>query len=76
MKRALSIGLAHEIRIVAPFAALHKRDVIVLGASLGVPFAFTLSCLNRRAETRPRAPRIAGAAANVESGYRPSRPRD
>ncbi len=46
MKRALSIGLAHEIRIVAPFAALHKRDVIVLGASLGVPFAFTLSCLN------------------------------
>ena len=46
MKRALSTGLAHKIQIVAPFAALHKHDVIVLGTSLGVPFELTLSCLN------------------------------
>jgi 7-cyano-7-deazaguanine synthase len=46
MARALSLGLAHEIRIDAPFASLHKEDVIKLGASLGVPFELTLSCMN------------------------------
>jgi 7-cyano-7-deazaguanine synthase len=46
MGRALSLGLAHEVRIDAPFAGLHKEDVIKLGASLGVPFELTLSCMN------------------------------
>jgi 7-cyano-7-deazaguanine synthase len=43
--RALSIGLAVPIRIEAPLASLHKADVIKLGASLGVPFELTLSCM-------------------------------
>ncbi|HET7218682.1 MAG TPA: 7-cyano-7-deazaguanine synthase [Vicinamibacterales bacterium] len=43
--RALSIGLASPIDVVAPYAALHKSDVIKRGAALGVPFALTLSCM-------------------------------
>jgi 7-cyano-7-deazaguanine synthase len=43
--RGLSIGVASAIRIEAPFAALHKADVIRLGQSLGVPFDLTLSCM-------------------------------
>ena len=37
MSRALSRGLAHRIAIAAPFAAMHKEDVIRLGVRLGVP---------------------------------------
>jgi 7-cyano-7-deazaguanine synthase len=44
--RALSLGLAHEITIDAPFVTMHKSDVIRLGAELNVPFALTLSCMN------------------------------
>ena len=44
--RALSLGLAHPIVIDAPFAAMHKSDVIQLGVTLGVPLALTLSCMN------------------------------
>jgi len=46
MERALTLGLGHEVRIEAPFARLHKEDVIRLGAKLGVPFQLTLSCMN------------------------------
>ena len=46
MERALSQGLAHEIRIAAPFSALRKKDVVELGALLGVPFELTLSCMS------------------------------
>jgi 7-cyano-7-deazaguanine synthase len=41
----LSLGLAAPISIAAPFAAMHKADVIRLGDRLGVPFALTLSCM-------------------------------
>jgi 7-cyano-7-deazaguanine synthase len=43
--RALSIGLGATINIDAPFAALHKADVIRLGLSLHVPLEATLSCM-------------------------------
>lgn len=46
MARALSLGLAHEIVISAPYSHLHKADVIRLGARLGVPLDLTLSCMN------------------------------
>ena len=46
MSRALSLGLAHEITVAAPFVDMHKSDVIRLGATLGVPFELTLSCMN------------------------------
>jgi 7-cyano-7-deazaguanine synthase len=48
MARALSLGLANEITIAAPFVELDKSEVIRLGAELGVPFELTLSCMNPR----------------------------
>ena len=46
MAEALTLGLDHPIAIARPFEAMHKQDVIALGASLGVPFELTLSCMN------------------------------
>jgi 7-cyano-7-deazaguanine synthase len=46
MARALSLGLGHALLIDAPFASMHKADVIRLGIELGVPLALTLSCMN------------------------------
>jgi 7-cyano-7-deazaguanine synthase len=46
MARAMSLGLAHDIQIDAPFAAKEKSDVIRIGIELGVPLELTLSCMN------------------------------
>jgi 7-cyano-7-deazaguanine synthase len=46
MARALTLGLAHEIRIDAPYSATSKAEVIRRGAALGVPFELTLSCMD------------------------------
>jgi 7-cyano-7-deazaguanine synthase len=46
MAAALSLGLAHDLSVSAPLSSMHKEDVIRLGASLGVPFELTLSCMN------------------------------
>jgi 7-cyano-7-deazaguanine synthase len=43
--RTLSLGLDHSLQIETPLVSLHKEDVIRLGASLGVPFELTLSCM-------------------------------
>jgi len=48
MARALSLGLAHEIEVVAPFVSMHKPDVVRLGLELGVPLELTLSCMKPR----------------------------
>jgi 7-cyano-7-deazaguanine synthase len=48
MARALSLGLAYDIAIDAPFAAMDKSEVVRLGVSLGVPLELTLSCMNPR----------------------------
>jgi 7-cyano-7-deazaguanine synthase len=45
MSRALTLGLGAPIAIEAPFASLHKSDVIKRGIELGVPFELTLSCM-------------------------------
>jgi 7-cyano-7-deazaguanine synthase len=45
MARALSLGLAHDLQIEAPYAGTSKADVIRRGAALGVPFELTLSCM-------------------------------
>ena len=45
MSRALSLGLAAEISVEAPFLEMSKEDVIRLGVSLSVPFELTLSCM-------------------------------
>jgi 7-cyano-7-deazaguanine synthase len=44
--RALSLGLAHDLRIDAPYSEASKADVIRRGAALGVPFELTLSCMS------------------------------
>jgi 7-cyano-7-deazaguanine synthase len=46
MARALSLGLAHDLQIEAPYAETSKADVIRRGAALGVPFDLTLSCMS------------------------------
>jgi 7-cyano-7-deazaguanine synthase len=46
LNTAFSLGLAAPIEIAAPFAQLHKEDVVKIGARLGVPFEWTLSCMN------------------------------
>jgi 7-cyano-7-deazaguanine synthase len=48
MARAMSLGLAHDLRIETPFGDKEKADVIRLGVSLGVPMELTLSCMNPR----------------------------
>lgn len=45
MGSALTLGLDAPIEIEAPFAHLHKADVIRAGRALGVPFELTLSCM-------------------------------
>ena len=43
--RALSLGLAHELQIDAPYSNASKADIVRRGLALGVPFEFTLSCM-------------------------------
>lgn len=46
MAKTLSLGLAHELQVEAPYAQLSKTEVIKRGVELGVPFELTLSCMN------------------------------
>ena len=46
MAQALSLGLDHPLEIATPFLTWEKEDVIKRGVELGVPFEFTLSCMN------------------------------
>lgn len=55
MTTALSLGLDHALTITTPFLSWSKEDVIKRGAELGVPFAFTLSCIN---PVMPAAPAL------------------
>jgi 7-cyano-7-deazaguanine synthase len=52
LAHALSLGLAHEIQIAAPYADVGKAEVIRRGRALGVPFEFTLSCMNPQSTGR------------------------
>jgi 7-cyano-7-deazaguanine synthase len=72
MSRAMSLGLARPLAIVAPLAALHKEDVVKRGVELGVPLELSLSCMNpsgdrpcgrcSKCRERDDAFRIAGVA--------------
>ena len=46
MGNTLSLGLDHQIDIIAPFASFSKSEVIERGVALGVPWELTLSCMN------------------------------
>src|SRR5437764_2775580 len=43
--QTLSLGLAHTLRVDAPYATSSKADVIRKGVALGVLFEQTLSCM-------------------------------
>jgi 7-cyano-7-deazaguanine synthase len=45
MARALSLGLAHDLQIDAPYAGSSKAEVIKRGIELGLPLELTLSCM-------------------------------
>ena len=83
MARALSIGLAHPLDVVAPFATLHKADVVKLGAELGVPLELTLSCMNPRdgrhcgrcSKCRERRDAFAEAGIEDRTAYAAAPPR-
>jgi 7-cyano-7-deazaguanine synthase len=45
MASSLSLGLAHNLDVEAPYAGLGKADVIRRGQSLRVPFELTMSCM-------------------------------
>lgn len=45
MSTSLSLGLDHDITIVAPFLDWQKEDVIHRGVELQVPLELTLSCM-------------------------------
>jgi len=62
MARALSLGLAHPLRIDAPYAGTSKAEVIRRGAKLGVPFELTLSCMNPPSALSARPRQSAGGA--------------
>jgi len=72
LNTAFSLGLAAPVEIAAPFAELHKEDVVKLGAQLGVPFELTLSCMNPSGTThcglcsKCRERRDAFAAAKIK----------
>ena len=61
MARALSLGLDHTVKIVAPLRQLSKAKVIQLGLELQVPFELTMSCSPLESET------IAANAVSVEN---------
>ena len=46
MGRALSLGLAHDVHIAAPYAGTSKAEVVRRGTALRVPFELTLSCMS------------------------------
>ena len=46
MARALTLGLAHDLQIDAPYAGWSKAEVIKRGIELGLPLELTLSCMN------------------------------
>ena len=82
MARALSLGLAHDLQVDAPYAEMSKADVIRRGAALGVPFELTLSCMSPVID-RKGLPRHCGTCSKcrerhdafVEAGVRSIRPR-
>jgi 7-cyano-7-deazaguanine synthase len=45
MARALTLGLAHNLQIEAPYAGSSKAEVITRGIELGLPLELTLSCM-------------------------------
>lgn len=46
MARAVSLGLAHDVRIETPLAGWSKTQVVKEAARIGLPFDLTISCMS------------------------------
>jgi 7-cyano-7-deazaguanine synthase len=68
MALALSLGLAHDLEVDAPYAALGKAEVIQRGAALGVPLELTMSCM------RPMEKKGSGGVFRTPDTENASRP--
>lgn len=83
LNAAFSLGLGAPIEIAAPFAHLHKEDVVKIGAKLGVAFELTLSCMNPSGTThcglcskcRERRDAFVGAGVADPTNYANASPR-
>ena len=69
LARALSLGLAHELAIDAPYADVEKTEVIRRGAALGVPFELTLSCMSPRRGGTGRLPVHCGTCSKCRERH-------
>jgi 7-cyano-7-deazaguanine synthase len=58
MASSLSLGLAHNLDVAAPYAGLEKAHVIRRGLSLGVPFELTMSCMKPVIQKVPGVPEV------------------
>lgn len=84
MARSLSLGLDHDIKIVAPFLDWEKEEVIHRGVELAVPLELTLSCMNPQpgavhcglcSKCRERRDGFAAAGVTDPTGYATRSPR-
>jgi len=66
--RTLSLGLAHDLRVDAPYAASSKADVIRRGLALGVPFEHTISCMTPVVREVPEVLGVRALPAVVHCG--------
>jgi 7-cyano-7-deazaguanine synthase len=70
MARALSLGLAHDLKVDAPYAEMSKAEVIRRGVALGVPFELTLSCMSPVTDIAgPTLPRHCGACSKCRERH-------
>ena len=72
MAHALSLGLAHTLRIEAPYADVSKAEVVRRGVGLGVPLELTLSCMNPAvpsSEAGPAPARHCGACSKCRERH-------
>jgi 7-cyano-7-deazaguanine synthase len=70
MARALSLGLAHDLKVDAPYAEMSKAEVIRRGAELGLPFELTLSCMSPVIDIAgPALPRHCGTCSKCRERH-------
>lgn len=70
LARALSLGLAHDVQIAAPFAGRSKADVTRRGIELGIDLTLTLSCMSPIESRLPnRDPRHCGTCSKCRERH-------
>ncbi len=69
MASALSLGLAHQLTIDAPYAHVGKSEVIRRGVVLGLPLDLTLSCMNPLVGQIASGPRHCGMCSKCRERH-------